>query len=631
MFNIFKKKKKQIDTIAATNFNNVLKVIEDFILFEEFNKASLAINEVIEKENESFKIYIEKVEEKNKKKELENFKKKLEKLYKLKEKNDKKKRKYEIKILQKRKKEEIKFVEKKVIELCWNGNFYEAISLLNNLLEKNINNLQTINFVNKQKKEINKNIEKYKQKKEKEIKKNAFMQAQELIWEIKNNVIIQEKKLQNQNNLNFIQKLKNKLNFYWIFKKRLKDKRLLDEINLLLQTYNEKNDLIAKSKLTQVHSGISKEIYWEKINWFDLYWKIMWADKISGDSLWFHKTKNNNVFFIWDATWHWVRAWFIISQMTKKFHEIVWNEKLEKIVMEINNSLKQELKSWNFITSIFFNINKNSNNTLDFVWMWHQPIFVYRKATWKTEKIISGWLAAWIRIIKEIENVKKKSIIFEDGDILISYTDWIVEAKNEAWKIYWIDRIEKKLEEFAKNTKSSLEDIYKKFIDDLKNWTWWKANYNDDVTIILLKKDKNKDILDKIDKVDEIIEKEWLDKKFKKKIIWKTMEEIKEEIEKLKKENALKGIIKNLDIIYKTWELPKLKQDCIRYIKEWYIHKKINYYLKKALDNENEFKIKQKEKKIQDKYNVLKELYKKWDYETVISECYNIISKDGNI
>gem|GEM_PF-5654200 len=30
------------------------------------------------------------------------------------------------------------------------------------------------------------------------------------------------------------------------------------------------------------------------------------------------------------------------------------------------------------------------------------------------------------------------------------------------------------------------------------------------------------------------------------------MEEIKEEIEKLKKENALKGIIKNLDIIYKT-------------------------------------------------------------------------------
>ncbi len=51
--------------------------------------------------------------------------------------------------------------------------------------------------------------------------------------------------------------------------------------------------------------------------------------------------------------------------------------------------------------------------------------------------------------------------------------------------------------------------------------------------------------------------------------------------------------------------------DCIRYIKEGYIHKKINFYLKKALDNENAFKIGQKNKKMQDKYNVLKELLKK--------------------
>ena len=43
------------------------------------------------------------------------------------------------------------------------------------------------------------------------------------------------------------------------------------------------------------------------------------------------------------------------------------------------------------------------------------------------------------------------------------------------------------------------------------------------------------------------------------------------------------------------------------------------------------FKIKQKEQKMRDKYNVLLELYKKWDYETVINECSNIISKDWSI
>jgi hypothetical protein len=187
------------------------------------------------------------------------------------------------------------------------------------------------------------------------------------------------------------------------------------------------------------------------------------------------------------------------------------------------------------------------------------------------------------------------------------------------------------LEEYCRNPKTNLEEIYKKFIDDLKTFTWWKANYNDDVTLLLLKRDKNKEVLEKDEDVNNIITKEWIDKKYKKQIIWKSLEEIREEIFRIQKENSLKNIIRSLDILYKTWELPKLKQDCIRHIKDWYIHKKINFYLKKALDNENDFKINQKNKKMQDKYNVLKELYKKWDYETVITECSTIISKDWNI
>jgi hypothetical protein len=43
------------------------------------------------------------------------------------------------------------------------------------------NDLQIINFVNKQKKIINKNIELQKKKKEKEIKRDTFLQAKELI------------------------------------------------------------------------------------------------------------------------------------------------------------------------------------------------------------------------------------------------------------------------------------------------------------------------------------------------------------------------------------------------------------------------------------------------------------------
>ena len=74
----------------------------------------------------------------------------------------------------------------------------------------------------------------------------------------------------------------------------------------------------------------------------------------------------------------------------------------------------------------------------------------------------------------------------------------------------------------------------------------------------------------------------------------------------------------------------QLKQEAIRYIKEWYIDKKINNYLKKALENENKYKIEQKNIKMQNKYNVLIWLYKKWDYDTVIKEVEDIILKDWN-
>jgi hypothetical protein len=37
--------------------------------------------------------------------------------------------------------------------------------------------------------------------------------------------------------------------------------------------------------------------------------------------------------------------------------------------------------------------------------------------------------------------------------------------------MYSIDRIARKLEEYCRNPKTNLEEIYKKFIDDLKTFT----------------------------------------------------------------------------------------------------------------------------------------------------------------
>jgi hypothetical protein len=131
--------------------------------------------------------------------------------------------------------------------------------------------------------------------------------------------------------------------------------------------------------------------------------------------------------------------------------------------------------------------------------------------------------------------------------------------------------------------------------------------------------------------LQKITIKEKLDKKELKKLEWKNKKEIEPELDKIKNERKLKNIIKNLDTLYYNWEFLELKQQSIRFIKDWFIDSKINFYLKKAIANEQKYKIRQKEKRIKDKYNVLKALIKKWDYETVIRESEDIILKDWNI
>jgi hypothetical protein len=623
MWKLFKRKNKNIDTSVIKNFNNALKIIEEFIALEEFEKAERSIVEIKNKENISFQEYIETVKEENKKVEIDKFRKNIWRIEKLKEKLDKNRKEYDKKIKERKKIFERKEIEKDINDLIWKKSFIEASNLLNEYIEKDPNNFEIINYASKKRKDITKHIEKEKKNKEKEIKNNAILEAKSLIWELQ---YTEEKKNEKKKSWFF-----DILKWWFNIRKKLKEKRLIEEITLLIENQNNKNDSLARKKLEQVHLWLSKEISWEKINWYELYGKILWADKISWDALWFMESKKNYNFFIWDATWHWIKAWMIISNLTKRFNDNSKKEDLKEIVQDLNNALKQDLKSWNFITSIFFNINKIDNKELKIVWMWHEPMFVYRYKTKEVEKIIPWWLAAWIRIIKDISSLKEKYIILEDKDILLSYTDWIVECKNADWEMYSINRVWEKFLEFARNEKYSLQDIYDSFKNDLKAFSSWKLNYLDDVTIMLLKRDKNKEILESDEEINKIIEKEWLIHSYKKKIKWKTLEEIRDDIKKIQNENVIRNIIKWLDNLYKSWEITRLKQDSIRYIKEWHIHSKINFYLKKAIDNENSFKIKQKEKKIQDKYNVLKELYKKWDHETVIYECSNIISKDGNI
>jgi len=646
MFSFFRKKTAE-EIASIKNFNEAIKTIKIFIATSEWKKADKAIEEIKQKEKKAFedlveslmkdidkkseteKLAIEKTKEKYKK----TFEDRIKKLEKLKEKKDKLEKKYIEKQEIERFKIRFEKIKEELERLIATNRWHEALAILQNFLEENKSKKIVIDFYNKEKKIIQKAIEKERKKQEEKLKENAKLEALKLIWETVNLEPKENKKKKNEvQEESLWQTLKDKINFYKKLQEKRKRKEMLDEINLLIEEDNKIKNEIAEQKLANIHQGLVKEIPKDNMIWYDFYGKILGATKIAWDALWIYEWKTKYDFFIWDATWQWVRAWFIVSMISKLFSNLAARKNLRDLVFEINNELKQDLKSRNFITAIFFEINKKDYKKINYVWMGHEPMLVYRAKEDKVEKINAWWLAAWTIVIKDKEKIKVQNLELQAWDVLLTYSDWLIETKWPKWEHYWIDRLTETFKRVAAWEKIPSK-IYNYIIDDVKYFKQG-AKFSDDMTMMILSRNTDKDVIEWRDKKEIIKEMDldWVPSREElRKIKWKTKAEIEEELKELQKQRKLKNIIKTLDSLYYTGEILKLKEEAIRYIKEWFIDKKINDYLKKAIAKEQSYKIKQKEERMKNKYNILKELLKKWDYETVIKEAENIIAKDWNI
>ena len=641
----FFRKKTQEEIANIKNFNEAIKTIKMFIATSEWKKADKAIEEIKEKEKKAFESLIEwlvkdienksDVErfwiDKTREKYRKTYDERLKKLEKLKIKKDKLEKKYIEKQEIARFKIRFEKIKEELEHLIATNRGNEALSILQNFLEENKSKRIVIDFYNKEKKIIQRAIEKERKKQEEKLKENAKLEALKLIWQTVN-LDEQEKKKKELKEDWFFATIKDKLNFWQKLKEKQRKKELLDEVNLLIEEDNKIKNELAEQKLANIHQWLVKEIAKDNMIWYDFYWKVLWATKIAWDALWMYEWKSKYDFFIWDATGQWIRAWFIVSMISKLFTNLAAKKSLKEMVFEINNELKQDLKSRNFITSIFFEINKKDYKKVKYVWMWHEAMLVYNSKEDKVEKINAGWLAAWTLVLKDVEKIKENILELNHWDILLTYSDWLIETKSGEWENYWIERLEKVFKKVAKLEKNPSK-IYDYIIDDIKYFKKW-AKFDDDMTMMLLGRNPSKDIIEEKDKKDIVkeLDLDWAPSKEElRKIKGKTKAEIEEELKELEKERKLKNILKTLDSLYYTWEILKLKQEAIRYIKEWFIDKKINDYLKKAIAKEQSYKVKLKEERMENKYNILKQLLKKWDYETVIKEVENIIAKDWNI
>lgn len=624
MFDLFK---KTVDPEKVVDLKSALAAIDLYIYMEEWENAQKAIDEIKINEKDLFiesnkkNIDDEKALTKTKK----VFDATIVKIWKLEKKYTTKKSVHDKKIEAEIFKLRFKKVSDEIKNLIWLNKNNDALNLLTNFLEEHKEKSIVVTFFAKEKKKILNNIEKIKKQNKNKIKESDEIEALKLIWE----TIKEEKKVVKKENLGVFGKFKEKLNIYAKLKERIKKKKLLDEVKVLIEEENKIKSDIARKKLENIHKWLAKELNKEQLIWYDIYWKILGHDKISWDTFDFDENSNEYNFFLWDATGHWVRAWLIISLLSRNFNKFSKLGDLKNLVFKINNTLKDELESRNFVTWVFFRINKREVNKIDYVWMWHEPMLVYKNKEKKVEKVIPGWLAIWIRKIKEIDDIKVKEIALNDNDIVLTYSDWVTDIKNNEWDFYWIDRLIKVFSEANQVSWGNVHKLYNYIIEDLELFRWW-TNFSDDTTMLIVRRNKEKDIMTEgSEELQTLVVKEWLDKKDAKKLLWKNEEWVKKELGMIKKWKETKHIISILENLYLTWEILKLKEEATRFIKDWYIHSKINFYLKKAIANETTYKIGQKNQRMQNRYNTLLELYKSWDLDSVVKECQEIIIKNG--
>lgn len=634
MFGFFKIHKK-VDVNKIKSFDLAVKVIKDFIQLSDWVNAVKALDEISIKEKTSFDNLIETlnsdtIKRQNQKdkiirKEQKLFQKRVKIIQNLKTRLERKKEVYLKNIEKNRFNIRFKKIESEVDLLSGQRRTLEALDLLKRFLSENVDKDVATIFFNKEKKKIERIYEKQKRYEEWKIRNNARYEALTLIWETNkenNNPKTKKEKVP------FFQRIRDRINNFKSLRQSRKNKKLLDKINLILEEDDKIKREIAERKLSNVHNWLVKEISFREMIGYEIYGKILWANKISGDTFWLEETKEKYTFFIWDATWHWVKAWFIITLLSQLFN-LNYTEPFKNLVFEINNQLKQNLQSRNFITWIFFNIDKKTNS-LQYIWMGHEPMLVYRGKTQTVEKIVPWGLAMWIVRMGDESLVKVKNLELDDSDVLMCYSDGLIEAKNVKWEYYWIKQLQETFK-FIADKEKNINNIYNSLMDSVQLYRWWNQ-FDDDLTIIILKRNEENDITKRWDEYLKKLQiQEGLSSSDLSVLEWKTKKEALEKAEEIRRKKDIKLIISNLKALYYNWEMLRLKEEAIRYIKEWFADKKINLYLKKAMENENKYKISQKEHKMQAKYNVLQELYKKWDYNTIIGELEDIISKDWNI
>lgn len=219
---------------------------------------------------------------------------------------------------------------------------------------------------------------------------------------------------------------------------------------------------------------------------FDLVVKTGSADKVGGDYYDYYKiSEHKHAFIIADVSGKGTSAAFNMAQMKGVFHSLVRFDLSPDLFFEYaNNALSGCLERNSFITASYFVLD-TEHNKFYFSRAGHCPTLYHRAKDEQTFYLENQGLGLGIMRNKSYANhIKVQTFDYQKGDVMLLYTDGIVEARNEtSLEEYGYERLETFLNI---HHDLALEQIAEKLITDVNKLTG-SHSLEDDYTIMLLR------------------------------------------------------------------------------------------------------------------------------------------------
>jgi serine phosphatase RsbU (regulator of sigma subunit)/putative methionine-R-sulfoxide reductase with GAF domain len=262
-------------------------------------------------------------------------------------------------------------------------------------------------------------------------------------------------------------------------------KGLASFVAILIERLEMQSEMIEKEKIQkelQIARDIQQSFLLNKpieIKGLDVAYINIPSSEVGGDyydvvSL----NESETIFTINDISGHGIPASLLMSIFRTNFcYRIKKDKDMVTTITHLNNLIAETTEANLYVTSFTGKIDI-SNKKITYINAGHNFPFIIRGQ--KLVKLDESSLA--VGLFPDV-SYQLEGISLKKDDILVLYTDGIVEAENKQGEQYSLERL---IDFIKDNKKSTAEEIKEKFINELKDYTDQIA-FVDDITFILVK------------------------------------------------------------------------------------------------------------------------------------------------